>query len=187
MRDSSRGELPLQPDDKLRPDPSIGMEVAIKSENLANCSFYVIRYTKQIQILRRDQSLSQKMPAQELGPAFPIGSFFLIDQNDRDNPGLPGLHQRQALKPFVHRAETSWEESNSVGFLDEINFSREEIVEINEFRIALDNFIGLLLERQANIQAEAVLASRSPLGCAHDSISAAGDDHESALAHQGRE
>src|SRR5260370_42601991 len=123
MRDSSRGQLPLQPDDKLRPDPSIGMEVAIKSENLANRSFYVIRYTKQLQILRRNQSLSQKMPPQELVPAFPIGSFFLINQNDRDNPDLPGLHQRQALKPFAHRAKTSREHSNRTAFLDTVTFS----------------------------------------------------------------
>jgi hypothetical protein len=50
-----------------------------------------------------------------------------------------------------------------MGFLHEVQFASEEIIEVNQFRIALNDLVGALLERQADIESETVLAARSDL------------------------
>src|SRR6516165_11655669 len=124
------------------------------------------------------------MSSQESGPTLPVGSLFFVDQNHRDNPGFPRLHQSEAFKALVHRAETARKQSDSMRLLDEINFTREKIIKIHQLRIAFDNLISLLFKRQADVQAKAMLASSTALGRAHNPISAAGDNHESSCAHQ---
>src|SRR5215510_6118067 len=123
------------------------MEVAIKFENLPHCIFHIMSDPKEIKIFRRDQFLFQKMPSQKTRPTLPIGSLFSVDQNHRDNPRFPCLHQSEAFKSLVHCAETARKQSDGMGLFDEINFSREKIVKIHQLRIALDNLVGLLFKR----------------------------------------
>src|SRR5258706_12432401 len=61
--------------------------------------------------------------------------------------------------------------------LEGVQLAGEEIVEIDELRVAVDDLVGLLFERQPDIEAEAILPARAALGSTHDSIAAAGNGH----------
>ena len=69
----------------------------------------------------------------------------------------------------------------------EVQFAREEIIEVNQLRIAFDDRVRSLLEREANVESETVLAPRAFLGRAHDAVAAAGDDHVVVRDHFPRE
>src|ERR1700728_3259993 len=114
------------------------------------------------------------MSSQEFGPAFPVSPPDFIDQDHRDNSRFAGLHQRQAFKAFIHRSKAAWKQGDGVGFLDEINFASKKIVEIDEFWIAINRFIGFLLEWQPDVQSEAICSPGAPLGGAHNTIAATG-------------
>jgi len=74
-----------------------------------------------------------------------------------------------------------------VGFFQKIEFTSKEIVEENQLRISIDDLVGSLLERQPDVQSEAVLTAGASLGRTHDSVSATGDDHVPEIAHARRE
>src|ERR1700730_292217 len=124
------------------------------------------------------------MVSQELSPAFPVGASDLIDENDRNNPRFACLHQGEAFETFVHCSKSARKQSDGVGFFDEIHFPGKKIIKIYQSRVAVDRLVGSLLERQADVQPEAVLSPGSFLGGAHYSVPSPGDNHVSMFAHQ---
>jgi hypothetical protein len=62
--------------------------------------------------------------------------------------------------------------------LHKIQLTREEIIERNQFGIAFDEFVGLLLGWETNVKTETMRAAGAPLCCAHDSVAATRDYHE---------
>src|SRR4029077_12661084 len=69
----------------------------------------------------------------------------------------------------------------------EIQFAGEEVIEINQFRIALDNLVGALLEWETDVEPEAVFAAGATLRRTHDAFTAAGDNHVIVRDHFARE
>src|SRR6184192_111975 len=65
-----------------------------------------------------------------------------------------------------------------VRLLHEIQFTSEEIIERNQLGIALNNFVGSLLPRQANIEPKTMRAACSPLRCSHNSVAPTCDHHK---------
>src|SRR5207248_3275392 len=85
------------------------------------------------------------------------------------------------------RSEATRKKCKRVRFLYEVEFAIEKVIEINQFWIAFDDFVGLLLEWQTNVEPETVLAPGASLGRTHDPIAAAGDDHIIARHHRSSE
>src|ERR1700690_1247037 len=79
------------------------------------------------------------------------------------------------------RAEATGEQYDGVALLDEAEFACEKIFEVDQLAVAGDLDIRLLLEGQADVQAEALVAARATLGSTHDSFPAAGDHHETVF------
>ena len=128
------------------------MEVPVESEDLVNRIVHILGDGEEAEIVRRNQTLTQKMRSQEFGPTLPVGPSYFIDQDNRNNPRFSGLHQGQTFKAFIHRSEAAGKQGDGVGFLNEIHFSSEKIVEIYQLRIAVDGLVGFLLEWQSDVQ-----------------------------------
>src|SRR5262249_20900088 len=64
-----------------------------------------------------------------------------------------------------------------------IDLPGEKVIEIYQLSIAVDRFIGPLFERKPDVQAEAILASGSPLCSTHDAVPASGDNHIPMVVH----
>src|SRR5271170_3797287 len=118
-------QLALQPNHELLTDPPVRVEVPVELENMVDSIIHILGDGEEAEIVRRNQTLAQKMGSQEFGPALPVASVYFVDQDDRYNSGLTGLHQGQTFKPFIHRSETAGKQCNGVGFFDEIHFSSE--------------------------------------------------------------
>ncbi len=76
-------------------------------------------------------------------------------------------------------------EHQGVGFLYEEQLAQEEEVKRQQMLAALHGGVGVLLERQGDVEAQAVLASGALVGGSHDAAAGAGDDHQ-VVARQGR-
>src|SRR6202030_1387813 len=107
--------------------------------------------------------------------------------NNRNNSRLAGLHQRQYFEGFVHRAEPARKKRKGVRLLNEVEFAIEEVIEIDQLRVAFDYFVGLLFEWQTNVESKTAVPTRSPLGRTHDPLPAAGNDHVIVRHHRARE
>ena len=156
-------------------------------ENFPHGLGHVGHDLEKMKILRADVSELEKMVGEKLHPGFPVGAARPIEQDDGNDARLARLHQRQHFEAFIHRAEASGEEREGVRFFYEIEFAREEIIEIDQLRIAFDDRIRALLEWQTNIETEAVLASRAFLSRTHDAVATTGNDHVIFRDHFARE
>ena len=72
---------------------------------------------------------------------------------------LAGLHQGQDLEAFVERAEPAGEQGDGVAFLDEEELAREEVFEVHQLRVVQDDGVGMLLEGEQDVEADAVFAA----------------------------
>src|SRR5258708_12505015 len=146
------------------------MEVLVELQDLRDSFVQVICCSEEMKIVRRHQPLPEQMAMQELRPGFPICAGRFIHQHDRNDSGFAGLHESEALKSLVHRTKSARKERNRVGFFQKIEFTSKEIVEEDQLSISIDDLVGSLLERQPDVQAEAVLTARPPPGPPHDSL-----------------
>lgn len=65
----------------------------------------------------------------------------------------------------------------------ETQFASEKVIQRHELGIALDEFIYSPLRRQTNVKRKAVRAPSPTLHGTHDSVGAAGDQHEALFDH----
>ena len=79
------------------------------------------------------------------------------------------------------RAEAAREQGERMGFLREIQFAGEKIIEVDELRIAMNRLIRRLLEGESNVEPEAFFCACALLRRAHDAVSTAGDEHVAVL------
>ena len=142
-----------------------------------------MRDLEEIQITGGNELLVEEIIDDKPPPGFPIMAVRAVEQNDRHDRALARLDEGQHLAAFVVRAEPAGEEGKGVGFLHEVEFAGEEVTEVDEFGVAGDPFVGPLLERQADVQAEAFFRARAFLRRAHDAVAAAGNDHPVVLDH----
>src|SRR5262249_30319245 len=87
------------------------------------------------------------------------------------------------LERFVECAKAAWKQRECVCLLHEIQLTGEEIIESNQFRIALDDFIGSLLGWEPNVKPETMRAAGAPLRCSHNSVTATCDHHKIVRHH----
>src|SRR5262245_55671122 len=99
---------------------------------------------------------------------------------------LAGLEQGQDLKALIMGAESSRKKRGRMRLFEEHELAGKEIFEGDQLRIVRNRRIGPLLERQENIEAETVLLAGAFLGRAHDTVTAAGDDHKPARNQEPR-
>ena len=177
-------QLALQANHELLTDPPVRVEVPVELENMVDSIIHILGDGEEAEIVGRNQALTQKVSSQEFGPALPVGSFYFVDQDDWYNSGLTSLHQGQTFETFIHRSKAAGKQCDGVRFLNEIHFSSKKIIEIYQFRIAINGLVGFLLEWQPDVKTEAVLSTGSALGGAHNPVTASSDDHVSAFAHQ---
>ena len=127
------------------------------------------------------------MLGEKFHPRLPISSLWSVEQDNWNHARFSGLHEREHLERFIHCAETAGEKRESVCLFHEIQFAGEEVIEINQLRIALDNLVRALLEWETDVEPEAVFAAGATLCRAHDAFAAAGDDHVIVRDHFARE
>lgn len=90
---------------------------------------------------------------------------------------MPVCTSSQDFQRFIKRAETAGAEHQCVGLFDEKQFTGEEEVERQQVRRALDGRVCVLLERQGDVESQAVVAPCAFMGGGHDATAGAGDDH----------
>src|SRR5439155_14755229 len=78
-------------------------------------------------------------------------------------------------------AEPAGKERGRVGFLDEDQLAREEVPKGQQLRVLGDDLVRPLLERQPDVDAEAVIRTRALLAGAHDAVAGAGDHHVAGI------
>ncbi len=100
-----------------------------------------------------------------------------VDQHERDEARLAGLHQGDDFQGFVERAEAAGEGGDRAGLAQEGELAGEEIAEGDELGVVADDLVGVLLEGQQDVEAEAFFRARALLRRAHDAVARAGDGH----------
>src|SRR5208282_3973573 len=114
-----------------------------------------------------DERLVEELVLDEPPPCLPVVAARAVDEQQRFGLALARLHQRERLESLVVRAESAGEQHDGVALLDEAEFAGEEVFEIDQLAVAGDLDVRLLLERQADIEAETVVAARAALRRAH--------------------
>src|SRR5205814_9086494 len=105
---------------------------------------------------------------------------------DWNDPRLTWLREGKDFEGFVHGAKAPGEKRKVVRFFHEVKFARKEVVEIDELPVAIDGDVRVLLKGKADVETKAVRAAGAPLGGAHDSLAASGNDHVILRHHLAR-
>src|SRR5438445_10738045 len=189
------GELVLQLGEVARmdgPHEAEGQVVAddprrvihpVEARHLADGLVGRIDDPKQRRVLGIDEPTLHQGARDPPVPDAPVRLGSGLDQYHRHQPRLTGLHEGEELEGLVHRAEAAGKERHTACFLDEEELAGEEILEGDQLGVGSDPRVRLLLERQADVQAEALLAARPFLGRTHDARARTGDDHPALLGH----
>src|SRR5215211_1351763 len=146
LGDSRSGKAMRQPNDQLLPDPAKGVVNAVKSQDLPRRLLGRVDDPKKREIFLADKSKSVEMVGQKFLPCLPIVAMRRIHEHDWNNTRLPGLHQRERLEAFVHRSEAARKKCERMCLLHEVELASEEIVEVDQLRVAMNRFVGALLE-----------------------------------------
>src|SRR5439155_2723443 len=121
--------------------PTAGMIDFVKLEDLAHRCIHIVRDLEEREILRRNQTKFEEMLGQKPHPSLPVSATRPIEQHNRDNPCLAGLHQSEDLESFVHRSEAAGKKREGVRFFHEVEFAIKKVVEIDQLRIAFDDLV----------------------------------------------
>ena len=101
-------------------------------------------------------------------PMRPVIAARFVYHDDGKYLAFAGLHQRQHLETFVLRAEAAGKQGDGVGLLHEQQLAREEVFQVHQLEVAADDGVGFLLERQQDVDADALLAAGADLAGLHD-------------------
>ena len=123
----------------------------VELQNLGHRLIDIVRNLKERKVCLRHQPELEKIFRQKFHPGLPIIAARPVEHEDRNDARLAGLHERQDLERLVHRSEAAREQRKRMRFFDEVQLAIKKIIEIDQLRIALDDFVRLLLERQSNV------------------------------------
>src|SRR5690348_8547114 len=168
----------FQPHGQLATDISNRMEPCIKGSDFIDRLVDRTRDFKEGQIFRADEASIQQLARDKAVPVIPIAAAGSLEADNRLRIALAGLREGQDFEAFVMGAKAAGKERARVGFLLKNQFSGEERLEGNQYRIVPNRGVGTLLKRQHDVHAEAVLPAGSFLGGAHDAVCSTGDDHK---------
>src|SRR5947209_5010110 len=99
------------------------MKVSVKVHDLIDRVLHPVEHPEKVKIFGRDQALRQEMLFQEPYPGAPVAAARDVDEHERDDSRLAGLHQGENLETLVHRAETSGEKRDAVRLLHEVDLA----------------------------------------------------------------
>src|SRR5207244_12893314 len=116
-------------------------------------------------------------------PEAPVGLWPGSDERDGDDRRLARLGEREELEALVHCAKAAREERDRARLLQEEELAREEVLERDELRVGGDPGVRLLLERQPDVEPEALLTPGSLLRGAHDAAARARHHHPALRDH----
>src|SRR5437868_8957514 len=111
------------------------------------------------------------MLADVLVPGPPVSAAFAIHQDERHNAAFAGLHEREGLVAFIHGAEAAREEDDGIRMAEEGEFARKEIFKCDQLLIVLNDRIGALFPRQANVCAKTSFQTRAFVSRLHNAWS----------------
>src|SRR6478752_1266278 len=92
--------------------------------------------------------------------------------------GFAGLCQSDRFQKLVVSAEAAGKNNHSVGFFDEHELAGKEKMKVHELRIVTNERIGVLYRGKTDIDAEALLPTRTFVPGLHDARSRARDHHQ---------
>ena len=132
----------------------------------------VVEDFKQFHVARGDQAASGKLFFHPVGQALPEAT---ADEDDGTVRRFACLHEGEALKKFVERAEAAGHDDVGDGVFDEHDFAREEVAE-GDGQVLIG--VGVLFVRQEDVEANGGAASgkRAFVGGFHDAGAAARDN-----------
>ena len=182
--ESASGDLSMDADEHDVSDIAIGVEVVVEVNHFTAGEFEIVGNFEEGEVFFGNETISEQVFAHIFLEGFPKIAAGGIDHDERDDIGLPCLHQSERFESFVHGAEPAREEGDGIGVFDEVEFAGEEIFEGEKFGIPADGFVGFLFEREFDVEGEAVFASCACLGGTHDSFPPAGDDHIASFLHK---
>ena len=142
--------------------------------------FRVVGDMEQVHIIGRNIAFGQHRilyPPDQAAPE--LG----IDEDQRYLRHAPGLDQCQELADFIQGAKAAGHEDEGGTIFDEAGLAREEITERHR---EIDVGIGLLLEREHDIEADRASAGIMSAAVArfHNARAAAGNDCKAALCQK---
>jgi hypothetical protein len=85
---------------------------------------------------------------------------------------------------LVHRAETARQQTHRVTLFDKHQLSGEEVLHVHELRIALDDRVRPLLEREHDVDAHRSIATRPDVARFHDAARRARHHQPSFVGHR---
>src|SRR5215469_2313633 len=118
-----------------------------------------------------------------LVPGLPISAPGAINEHQRHELALAGLHQGQSLITFIHRAEPAWKQCDSIRVSDKNQFPGEEVFKRNQLLVFFDHRIGALFPRQTDVRAKTLLRSGTLVAGLHYTTARTGDHHESGISY----
>ena len=95
--------------------------------------------TEQLEVSRIDQRRSDDVSSLEGEPVGPEAARRVLEQHDRTRRGLARLHQGQDLEGFVVGSEAARKQADRVALLHEHELAREEVLEADLLRIAVED------------------------------------------------
>ena len=128
--------LSADANNKIFADPARGLIDAVKLENLLHGLGHVGHDLEEVKVFCVDVSKLEKVLGQKRHPGLPIGATGPVEQDHWNDPRLSRLHEGQRLESFIHRAETAGEKRKGMGFFHKVEFAGEEVVEVDELRVA---------------------------------------------------
>ena len=144
---------------------------------------YLAHATEQIHIGWRNVAASQKRIFNKSLPQLPVVSTRFVHHHNGEDVRLAGLDKRERFECFVVRAKSAREQHDGIRLLDKHELASEEVSHRDQFRIALHNRVGGLLEWQENIQAKTVVAASPAVTGFHDTATSAGNHHPARFNH----
>src|SRR5690242_17710007 len=125
----------LQPHGQLPTDISNRMKPCVKGSDFIDRLVDRTGDFKEGQIFRADKASIQQLALDKAVPVVPIVAAGSLEADNRLRIALAGLRESQDFEAFVMGAEAAWKERDRVGFLLKDQFSGEEILEGDQFRI----------------------------------------------------
>ncbi len=121
-----------------------------------------------LEILLVDHALAHQLLSEKMEEFLPVSRPRSIQTNDGTGIRLSGLDQSQGFKTFIMGPESSGTQECRVGFPEEHEFAREEILEGHKLWVPEHHGVGFLLERKLDVQAKTLLVARAFIPRLHD-------------------
>src|SRR5207253_11170672 len=145
---------------ELATDASGGVVDAVEARDLLDRLVHGVHDAVEGHVVAVDQLPLHKRPDPAV-PDAPVGLWPGLDERDGDDRLLARLCEREELEALVHCAKAAREERDRARLLQEEELAREEVLERDELRVGGDPGVRLLLERQPDVEPEALLTPGS--------------------------